>query len=168
MAQRILLFTLLALLSGCRVIAFSGPLSLGPTEHLKLAEEYEKENRYQDAIAEYRYHIDSRLAARKKPSWENPYFYLLKIGDIYLQLGDTSSALTSYLEAEQNQVEPELVSDRLRRIARWYEDRQEYDKAIEILITYKDRDPLLFELILDHVAKKAVMEDEHGSKESSR
>ena len=136
---------LLAGVSGC------GPASVN--YHRVKADEHVKNKNYQRAIEEYWKHIAERLAIRDRPEWENPYLYLLDIGDIHLEQGDVAEALRHYELAEEKEVKQRYVNDRYRYIARWYEQHGELEKALEHLKLYRDKDPLLFDLMLDRIAK---------------
>jgi tetratricopeptide (TPR) repeat protein len=132
--------------------------------HLQEAEEATRAGSYQEAIDSYERHIDHRLGVEDRPSWENPHFYLLAIGDLYLRLNDQPKALASYESAEAKGVDPSLVSDRYRYVASWYEERGEDLKAQELLLRFRDRDPLLFNAMLDRIAKKIVQAEESSRK----
>lgn len=150
--KHIVLAFCLLLLSGCL-------FSPGETE-LQRAEELSRQKKYPEAIASYRKHMEERLALSSRPEWENPFFYLILIGDIQLGIGQPEEALTSYLEAEESKVDIYLVADRLRSVARWYEEKGEYDKAMKLLLTHRDRDPLLFEAMLDRVSKAKTLKED--------
>ena len=109
-----------------------------------------------EAIKLYEAHINYRLKLDDKPEWENPYVYLLDIGDIYLNKGDVESALKYYLEVELKKVDVDYINDRLKKVAYWHEENQNFFKAIEHLKLYRDRDPLIFDLILDRISKKII------------
>ncbi|MEN9845631.1 MAG: hypothetical protein RIS36_778 [Pseudomonadota bacterium] len=131
----------------------SGCFSSGPTELLD-AEELSTEGKHDDAIAMYREHITNRLQVTDRPEWENPYFYLLNVGDIELNRGHVDKALAAYEEAEGRKVELPLVADRYRAVATWYEKHGQLEKALEILTKYRNKDPLIFDSILDRVARE--------------
>ena len=131
---------------------------------LKEAEEYSRKQEYQDAIGSYRKHIKNRLEYKDRPDWENPYFYLLVIGDLYIGQEKPEEALLSYIEADEKGVDEKLVLDRFRYLANWYENNQQFEKAIEILNTYRDRDSLLFDIMLDRISKELVNSENQGEK----
>jgi tetratricopeptide (TPR) repeat protein len=147
----------LVLLSGC----FSG--RGGEYGFLERAEELSREGKYQEAIEAYRSHMAFRLKVPKRPEWENPYFYLILIGDIQLGQGLIEEAEKSYALAEENKVDEYLVSDRFRGIARWYEEQGKLSEAIEFLGRYRDRDPLLYESMLDRLAKELTLKEDSGA-----
>ena len=138
--RRILLLLALSLAS-CRVRSFTWG-SPGST-NLEKAEELLQDGRPQEAIQAYRLHMAERLAVQNRPDWENPFFYLLLIGDIQLDQGQVDAALASYSEAEKREVSPPLVSDRYRRIGRWYEERGRLEQAYEFLERHRRLDDLL-------------------------
>lgn len=150
------------ILSSCSVYVFSiAPgASTASAEHLRLAEDYADQNNYEQAIKEYRAHIDDRLTLDDRPDWENPWFYLILISDLQLKSGDPSAALQSLDQAKSKDVDASLVADRYRAIARWYEERGELEKSFDILKKYREIDPLLFDSILDRLGRKIVANEE--------
>lgn len=124
------------------------------------ADRHLKEKKYEEAIAEYQAHIEARLAVRDRPAWENPYLYLLDIGDVYLEQGNVDEALRQYEAAEAHGVKQGYVNDRYRQIANWYESRGEYEKALHHLEKYREKDAVIFDMMLDRVARKAVQEQQ--------
>lgn len=145
--------TLLLLVTGC--------LSLNTPTELQEAEELKGKGDYDLAITAYQEHIDERLRDGKRPEWENPYFHLLAIGDIELSRGKVDQAIANYTEAERQGVDAALISDRYRAVATWYEENNQLKNALDILTKYRDRDPLLFDSMLDRVARK-LTEQEAG------
>lgn len=122
-------------------------------ELLLRAELLSSQGQHDEAIIAYREHINARLDDSDKAEWENPYFYLLNIGDIELTSGNIEAAIAAYEEAEAKKVEVPLVADRYRAVAGWYEQHGELQKALQILTKYRDRDPLIFDSMLDRVAR---------------
>ncbi len=131
----------------------AGCFSSGP-EQLTQAEGLTSEGKHDEAIAAYRQHIAERLETTDRAEWENPYFYLLSIGDIELSRGNVDAALAAYEEAEREKVDPPLVADRYRAVASWYEERGELQKALDILTKYREKDPLIFDSMLDRIARE--------------
>lgn len=119
-----------------------------------------QQKQYDQAVAAYWQHIESRLAVKNRPDWENPYIYLLDIGDIYLEQDQVAKALESYLEAEQHGVKAEYVADRMRHVARWYEARGLLREAIEHLKKHRQRDEVLFDLMLTRLARQLVEQED--------
>jgi tetratricopeptide (TPR) repeat protein len=138
-------------------LSWSTGCSLGtiptPSAWLMKAEEASSSARYEDAIEAYRKHIAYRLNA-KRPDWENPYFYELKIGDIHLHQSRPKKALEAYLSAWKHGVSDQMVSDRIRAVARWYERSKQLQKSFELLAEYRELDSLLFDSILDRIARQ--------------
>ena len=130
------------------------------SQHLQKAEELSREGDLPGAIEEYNQHIQDRLAQEHRPDWENPYFYELLIGDLYLRSDDFDLALKSYERAESQGIDKSLVADRYRLVAARYEQLEEYEAALTILTKYRDRDPLLFDLVSDRVARAIVQKEE--------
>ncbi|MEY4667516.1 MAG: hypothetical protein RL518_215 [Pseudomonadota bacterium] len=135
------------------LLCAAGCFSTGPTELLE-AEQLHGEGRHDEAIAAYQEHIANRLAVPDRPDWENPHFYLLNVGDIELSRGNVERALSAYEEAEREKVELPLVADRYRAVASWYEEHGQLEQALEILTKYRERDPLIFDSMLDRVARE--------------
>lgn len=154
-----LTFTLLLFAGGC----FGGYREY---ENLEAAEHFSREEKFDEAIAAYRKHMRYRLSLMDRPEWENPYLYLLMIGDLQLNQGKPEEALASYQLAEKNKVDNALVSDRYRYLASWYEKKGDYDTAIEILTTYRDRDELLFDVMRDRMAKALVEKERAAANEA--
>lgn len=135
------------------LLLISGCFSTGPRELLD-AEALSDEGKYDEAIAAYQEHIANRLEVADRPEWENPYFYLLNVGDIELSRGHVDKALAAYEEAEREKVDLPLVADRYRAVASWHEEHGQLEKALEILTKYRDKDPLIFDSMLDRVARE--------------
>lgn len=135
------------------VIFGAGCFSSGP-ERLTDAEALTSEGRHNEAIQAYREHISERLETSDRPEWENPYFYLLSIGDIELSRGNVDAALAAYEEAEREKVDPPLVADRYRAVASWYEEHGQLQKALDLLGKYREKDPLIFDSMLDRIARE--------------
>lgn len=147
-------------LSSCRIFYSSGSIEESLSYHLRNAERYTRKKEYENAIQSYKSHIDERLELKERPEWENPYFYWLLIGDLYLKLKDADKALESYEFAESKEVSPGLLSDRYRYVAHWYAKQKKFDQALTILSKYRDRDELLFDLTRDRIARDMVKAEE--------
>lgn len=139
------------------------PFWRGQVYHLQRAEELARQNKMDEAIDEYRLHMRERLALNDRPQWENPYLYLLLIGDLYLAKADLSKAQESYSLAELNKVDAHLISDRFRALASWHEKRGDLEAAIAVLTTHRQRDPLLFDAMLDRISKELVKREQTTS-----
>jgi len=120
------------------------------------ADDFSSKKKYSEAIQAYWDHINQRLAVQSKPDWENPYIYLLDIGDLYLEQNKVDQAMEAYLGAEKQGVKDGYINDRLRFVASWYEEHGELEKAIQHLKKYRERDELLFDLMLNRLARKLV------------
>lgn len=129
---------------------------------LEDADHLTQEGEFDAAIAKYQEHIQFRLREKKRPLWENPYFYLLSIGDLELRKNDPESAIRRYEDAEQHDVEAGLVSDRFRFVASWYVERGRVTEGISLLQKYRSRDPLLFDAMLDRFSKALVAQEDQG------
>ncbi len=127
---------------------------------LEQAEEYSRQGQYEEAISTYREHIAWRLSLEDRPAWENPYFYLLLIGDLQLAQDKLDDAIVSFEMAEAHGVEKSLVSDRYRYTASLLEKQGDLKRALEVLAKYRDRDPMLYDLIMDRVSKEQVRRED--------
>lgn len=157
--QNIILTTVLVLAApGCGVFGSAG------TDHLRLAEEYTRQGDIAGAIDRYTRHIAYRNSIEDRPEWENPHFYELMIGDLELRRNDLAAALAAYERAERAGIEPGLVSDRYRSTGSWLEQNGRLGEALTLLRRYRDRDPLLFDAMLDRIARAVTAaEDIRGS-----
>jgi len=145
------------------IISCSSPYTL-----LQRADKLVQDKKYDDAIAVYREHINFRLNTPNRPEWENPYFHLLQIGDLQLMQGKIAEALATYEAAEKNGVDELNVSDRYRNVASVYEREGKLEAALEVLTKYRDRDPFLYDLVRDRIAKKLVQQEELNEKAAHR
>lgn len=127
---------------------------------LQEAEELSRQKKYLEAISAYREHMQDRLKLSDRPEWENPYFYLILIGDIELGTDRPEDALASFLEAQAKEVDSYLVSDRVRSVARWYEERGQIEKALEILLAHRANDPFMYEAMLDRLNKAITLKED--------
>jgi predicted Zn-dependent protease len=116
-----------------------------------------------NTIPEYEEHIEARLKDPDRPSWENPHFYQLLIGDLYLKDNKPKEALKSYLKARKHGVEDSLISDRIRGLAKWYIDKAKKEDAFQLLKTWGALDPLLFDGLLDELARKMTAEEDNSA-----
>jgi tetratricopeptide (TPR) repeat protein len=130
--------------------------SLTRSRHIERAEELARQNKIDEAVEEYRLHMQQRLDLKNRPEWENPHLYLLLIGDLYLGIAEIEKAQSYYTQAEKNGVDERLISDRIRAMASFYEKIGTLEKAIEILQRERTRDPLLFDAMLDRISKQLV------------
>jgi tetratricopeptide (TPR) repeat protein len=121
-----------------------------------LAERFADEGKLDEAIASYRKHIELRLQDPKRPKSENPYFYLLFIGDLYLQSEQITLARKSYEEARAKGVDGPLVAERLRSFATYFEKKDDLERAILELKRYRELDPLMFDSEIDRLHKLFV------------
>lgn len=146
------------------LIAGGAACSISQDTDLQLAEELSRQNKIDEAIAAYHRHMEARLAIQNRREWENPYFYLILIGDLELGRGNVDLALLSYQEAKDRGVYEGLISDRFRSVATWYEDRGQLDQAFAHLKKYRELDTLLFDAQLDRLAREIVRQEESGER----
>lgn len=150
----ILLSTLAS--SGCRVTTWVWRGTFGEFSHATKAEELRAKGRFDEAEAEFRAHIAERLADKHRPAIENPFFYEILIGDMQLERGEVDKAIAAYLQAKEHNVDSALVVDRIRRVARWYEEHGKIDEAIALLKRHRELDDFIFDLEIDRLAKKLL------------
>ena len=151
-------FAVLAFLQSCS--AYFEVFRFGQPSYLQQADEFSRQGKYGEAIDAYRSHMEERLAVKNRPDWENPYFYLVLIGDIQLGQGRPEEALASYDEADRQGVDAYLISDRYRSVAAWYEKEGRLEEAIELLSRHRQRDPILIDSMLDRMSKELVRTEE--------
>lgn len=111
------------------------------------------------AIELYKAHIRERLKAKTLAPDENPYFYEIIIGDIYLEQDNVSEALSAYKSAQEHKVESTLIVDRIKQVARWHEKNQAYDEAIELLKQNRNLDELGVDFEIDRIYRKTLESD---------
>lgn len=164
--QKILIFLfalyLLISLSSCKFFIWTGTLE--PVDsYATHAEELAKKGNYKDAIKAYKAHIQSRLKDPGRAKSENPYFYYLMIGDLYLELNDFNGARDAYLTAKENGVSKSSISDRFIRMADWLVKIQQIEQAINFLRQFRELDPLLFDVHIDSLHKQMIHQEDKMS-----
>ncbi len=137
----------------------------GPS-HATRAIELRKEGKYDEAIEEYRIHRREREKSKYRPADENPAFYELLIGDVYLEAGKPLEAEAAYERALQEKVSDELVNYKLRGLAQWYESKNRIQEALTVLNKYREREPVLFDFDIDRLHKRALREEDERSGEN--
>lgn len=142
---------MLLIVAGCALTSTQG--------YVHEAESLAQEGRYEEAIEAYRAHMEERRADTDRPTWENPSFYLLAIGDLQLQQNNPSAARATYDEAGRQEVDPRLVTDRYLALALWYEDKGKLKEALGVLNVYRSRDPELLNGTFTRIAKKLTEQE---------
>lgn len=127
---------------------------------LESADAARKDGRFEEAISLYKQHMQQRLETSWKIKNENPYFWLLTVGDVYLEAGDPVKARQAYDLARENNVEVPLLVDRYLTLATWYKDHGDSKEAIAILTEYRSLDTLLFNGELDAISKELVAQED--------
>lgn len=150
------------------VAGFSGCLGGYREGSLERAERLLREEKYDQAIATYRDHMDRRLSVTGRPEWENPYFYLLLIGDVHLGREEVARALECYDEAARQGIHSSLISDRYRSVARHYEEKQQLKEAFELLRRHRELDTLLFDAMLDRIGKSITEQENEALKREAK
>ncbi|MCB0353025.1 MAG: tetratricopeptide repeat protein [Bdellovibrionales bacterium] len=152
---------LAVLISGC-VVWYSTFDYAPASRYLRQAEQAARQGKTKEAETYYLRHIQFRLDFKERPDWENPYFYHLLIGDLYLKENNIEEALSHYQKARSEGVELGLVADRFRQIASFYESEEKFDQAISFLSEHRELDPLLFDLMRDRIAREMVQIEERS------
>ena len=146
----VILFISSLLLSGC---------STNFRYYLEKAEAAEQSKEYSKAIGYYNKHIEFRNNDSKPPK-ENPYFYLLMVGDLYLKNEQPIEAKDTYIKAIDKEVSKPLCAERIRNVAKYYSEKNNYEEAFIILEKHRELDPLLFDLDKDNLHKEYVSTQE--------
>jgi len=156
-----LLFLLFAsqFIAGCHIFVKTFHLAHSESD-VKLAEKFAREGKIDEAINTYKRHTETRVKAVNRPKWENPYFYYLIIGDLQLKKNLVIDAIASFKLAEKNNVEKSLIADRYRKAAEWYEQNTRLEEAVKLLENERELDSLLFDSMLDRLAKKITAKEE--------
>jgi len=123
------------------------------------AEALEKKGEYLEAIQAYENHISTRLASDKLYKNENPSFYKLLIGDLYLELEQVEQAEQAYLAALEKEVSKPLCADRIKKLGQWHEKKGNFEEAFKIIEKHRELDTLLFDLEIDRLHKAKVEYD---------
>ena len=158
---RLLLAILLLTLSACSIRTFP----LNSKSDADIARSYRAEKEYNLAIEHFRKHMQKRLSDPHRPPEENPYFYQIIIGDIYLEAENSDKALNNYELALKNQVEPEIVAHHIRQLAIWKHNHAQSDASVELLKQYRYLEELSFDSTLDNILRDIV---EREQKEEAR
>ena len=125
--------------------------------HAEQAQKLRESKKFEEAIKEYKKHIQVRL--ERKQNDENPYFYYLLIGDCQVELDKLDDAEASYLKALEHKVDQALVAERLRRLGTWYSERAKFEEGIDLLQRHRHLDPLLYDLEIDRLHKLLVAKE---------
>ena len=157
------------LTSGCKFYLRPFSFSFSPKySRAEKAEQLRNEGKCDEAIEEYRSHMQTRLTEPTRPEDENPYFYYLLIGDCHLQMGDVEQAKKDYVAAKDANVQAPLVNERLRRLGHWYEAQGRFDEAIDHLQEFRELDTLMFDLDIDRIHKRQVRSEQESELNSSQ
>ncbi len=124
------------------------------------AKELADDGRTDEAIAVYKLHIQRRLAEEDRPSDENPYFFYLAIGDIYLKKNDLLNARIAYETALANEVSHLSLADRFKQLADALGNQNKHDEAIELLKKYQHLDPLMLPLAIDTLHRQMIAKED--------
>ena len=94
---------------------------------------------------------------------ENPSFYFITMGDLYLDSRDPIQAELKYEEAERRAVDKSLVADRYIRLAEFLRIEGKTGQAMEVLNRHAALNPLVFDGYRDKVARSWDMKSKVSS-----
>jgi tetratricopeptide (TPR) repeat protein len=130
---------------------------------LRDAEVREAQQDYQGALqALERYLMQPPV---RSDNW-NPFFYALKAGDLALELEAPEQAMNYYVLAYERGLSSAHLSDRIRLVARWHEERGEPHCALQLVDRYQALDPLLFHLVADRLSRQMLKDVGNSSRGS--
>lgn len=141
----------------CSTAACFGPF---PPSQAKIAEGLRKEGKLSESIAAYRKHIEDRFNDERRKTDENPNFYHLLIGDIYLEEKQPLMAESEYKIALKKEIEQGFLTYRFRELALYYEKIGNFEDAVRVLKEYRKLDELLFDGTLDEVHKREIAKED--------
>ncbi len=153
----ICLASLLVSLSGCQLyygVWFGG--APNQESEAKKAESLSSVGKYLEAIQHYKKHIENRFRDSRRLPNENPRFYNLYIGDLYIKLDRPAEAEEQYALALREEVDSKLVADRVIRLSRYFVTKGRYAQAIALLRKNRELDPDAFDSEIDETHKKSV------------
>ena len=151
-------FLALALILGttsCSLFSTRNELSLA-----RRAEQAQEAGNCEKAINLYNKHIEDRITQENKAEKENPWFYLIKIGDCQFEQNKETEALNTYLEAKSKKVYPDLIADRIMKVVDMRVKQKRYDDAINLLKDHREIDELKFDSRIDEIHKEIVVNEE--------
>jgi len=132
------------------------------SSHAMKAVKLREAGNFDQAIEEYRLHIATRAEDSSRPEDENPYFYEILIGDLYLEKKDPNRAIESYLIAKDKGVEIPLVSFRVRKVASYFREQGKLKEALDLLQKYRSMDDFQFDADIDELSKELVSIEDQG------
>ena len=144
----------LALIFGLSFFSCISCFSFRTMSYAEIAQQYESEGEHEKAISFYLKHVDVRLQANI--AGENPYFYYLLIGDIYLKADDPLAAKKAYDTARTNKVEASFLVDRAKLLAKYYSEKSSFDQAIAVLNEYRELDTMAIDYEIDFIHKQML------------
>jgi tetratricopeptide (TPR) repeat protein len=130
--------------------------------HAEAAENLHEKGFNEDAIKEYQKHIEYRLTKNPDFKIENPYFYQILIGNIYLELNELDSALNAFKIAKEHQVDKALVVDGILQITKALIQGNKLEEAMKLVNDYRALDPLLFDVERDRIHRNMIYNEDFG------
>ena len=122
-------------------------------QYLRDADLREASQDYQGALQALEQYLMKPPSDRTE--W-NPFFYALKAGDLALELEAPEQAMDYYVLAYAQGLSVAHLSDRIRLVARWHEERGEPHCALQLVDRYQRLDPLLFHLVADRLSRQML------------
>lgn len=147
-AEKILIFLIVTFL------VLSGCYARETTLHQ--ASQLEKDGKIMESISMYEKHIHEREKSDRE-EWENPQFYRLIIADLKASLNDIDGALHEIKSADDAHVDPQLILDRVRKIAIKIAENGDTHRAIELLDNYRTINEVLVDATIDRIARKFIL-----------
>lgn len=154
-ASKLLALALILGITSCSLFSTRNEMSLA-----RKAEQAQKAGNCDKAIELYSKHIEDRITQEIKAEKENPWFYLVKIGDCQLEQHKENEALNTYLEAKSKKVYPDLIADRIMKVVDLRVKQKRYDHAINLLKDHREIDELKFDSRIDEIHKEIVINEE--------
>jgi len=112
-----------------------------------------KNGEIDQGIILYQEHMLERLKNPWRPDSENPYFYLILIGDAEKDRKNYEKAIEYYKEALSHRVADDLILSRMREVAFELFHTGQEDPAIELLQSFHKLDPLFIDGTIDELNK---------------
>ena len=152
---------LLSIFSGSFIVILLGCSTSGSFRPIE-AKQLAQEGHYDESVKLYQQHFAERLNAPDRPANENPYFYYVLIGDVYLKQNKPTEALQYYLDAHKNNIDNKLFADRIHQLGIWYKANNQLQTAFDLLKQYHDLDPLILDFEMDQIHREMVKREEEG------
>ena len=121
----------------------------------KAAQEF-NDGDLEQARKNYFRHMKKRLLDESRPNDENPFFYLVLIGDIYLKEEKLERAFYFYRVGHGKKVKTPLIAYRIRKVALAYHKNKQSEIALDILREYRELDEFAFDAEKDKIHREYI------------